>query len=261
MVELHPEQARTLLGNLAIGLMMFDREQCVSWVNDYAADLLETDARALLGRHVRELAVPYSDLRADDNAQVRVDGTLVGITQPLRHPHGDGSILTMLDRGHALVWFLSALSSGVPDTVAASGILSRAATAQRLDAEVSRSRRYSNPLSCIAVTAQGASQAAVADIARTLKGQLRWVDQLGQWCDDMLLVVLPETNFDAAGNLAGKLTEALAVLPTSGSSELALGAAAWQRGDTGEHLVERALAAAETVSQSVRRLKPPARHR
>jgi PleD family two-component response regulator len=145
-----------------------------------------------------------------------------------------------LDRGHALVWLLNALSSGVPATLAASGILSRSATAQRLEAEISRSRRYSNPLSCIVVAAGGASEEMMAVLARALKGQLRWVDQLGQWRDDTLLVVLPETDQTAARGLTDKVRRSIAALPPVNELPISIGCATWRRGEGAEQLVERA---------------------
>ena len=49
------------------------------------------------------------------------------------------------------MWLLNALTTGVSATVTDSGVLSRGAIINRLEAEVSRSRRYANPLSCITV--------------------------------------------------------------------------------------------------------------
>lgn len=249
MIDIHPEHARTVLGELAVGIVLLDRAERINWVNGYAADLLGAQPEALTGRAIDELDVPYTALRPGDDPQVRADGALIGITQGYRHSMSDGSLLMLFDRGHTLVWFLSALSSGLPATVATSGILTRQTITSRLEAEVSRSRRYSNPLSCITVAAEGASPLAVTDIARLLKGQLRWVDVLGQWSEDTLLVILPETDDEAVTGLAGKLTEAMANKQFHGMPTVAIGCAAWIRGDSAEQLVERAIASADPGSQ------------
>jgi hypothetical protein len=241
MVELHPKHACAVLDDFAMGIVLLDRNERVSWVNPYAENLLGADADAMIGCDIHELPVPYAVPVAGKDAQVRVSGALIGITQAHRHAGQNGAIVTLLDRGHTLVWFLSALSSGIPGTVAESGILTRAATVSRLDAEISRSRRYSNPLSCISVSARGTALEDITEIGRTLKGQLRWVDLLGEWREDVLLVVLPETDGDAADALASKLAQAVAASLPALQARLTIGNALWLRGDNAEQLVERAL--------------------
>ena len=253
MVDLHPEQARAVLEDLPIGIVLVDRNERVSWVNAYASALLGGETEGLLGQDVTCLPVPYAPLRTnDDESPIRVDGTMVGITHRYDHPAQGGSVLLLLDRGHALVWFLNALASGGSNNVAGFGVLSRGAISNRLEAEVSRSRRYANQLSCISVRFGGvADHVAHSEVARYVKGQLRWVDQLGQWSRDTLLVILPETNERAADALREKLaTTVKTALDLSNNGVSAeLGASSWQRGDNAEQLVCRALVAGSAAQQ------------
>ncbi len=251
MIDIHPEHARAVLGEIALGLILIDGEERVTWINDHAAELLGAEAASLVGQPVEELHVPYA--APGDGTQVQLDGAMIGISQRYDHPAGRGAILMILERGHALVWFLNALSSGVPATVAASGLLSRSAVTHRLEAEVSRSRRYANPLSCIGVTAADSGAAAVGAVARALKGQLRWVDQLGQWTDDVLLVVLPETDEAAVAVLVDKLRDSLAEVGAAEGARLAVGCATWRRGESAEQLVARALAASVSAAAPLAR--------
>ena len=46
--------------------------------------------------------------------------------------------------------------------------------------------------------------ARLPGVARLLKEQLRWVDLLGQWRDDTLLVVLPETGAEVLDEVAAR---------------------------------------------------------
>ena len=241
MIEIHPEHARAVLETLAIGVVLVDRNQRVNWVNDYTATLLKRPVEALLGRSMAELALPYGPTAAgSEPVEVRIDGAMLGITQRYEYPGGSGAVLLLLDRGHALVWFLSTLAGGVPDSVAASGLLARAAIQHRLDSEISRSRRYHNELSCITVHCQAmAAPTQLAGVARLLKEQLRWVDLLGQWRDDTLLVVLPETALAASDRLRAKLA---ALLAAPGIDAIACGVASWRKGDNPERMVARALA-------------------
>jgi GGDEF domain-containing protein len=243
MIEIHPEHARAVLESLAIGVVLVDRNSQVNWVNDYTSTLLKRPAEELLGRSIAELDLPYAPPEAgSEPVEVRIDGAMLGITQRYEHPGGTGAVLLLLDRGHALVWFLSTLAGGVPGSVAASGVLARAAIQHRLDSEISRSRRYHNDLTCITVHCAGDDAAARAGgVARLLKEQLRWVDLLGQWAEDTLLVVLPETALEAAEVLCAKLAALLAA-PDNGA--IACGVTAWQKGDNAERMVARALACA-----------------
>ena len=253
MVDLHPEQARAVLENLPVGIVLVDRNERVSWANAYASVLLGSETDGLLGQDVTCLPVPYAPLTMnDDESRIRVDGTMVGITHRYDHPAGRGSVLLLLDRGHALVWFLSALSSGGSNNVAGSGVLSRGAISNRLEAEVSRSRRYANPLSCISVRfGSAADHGAQSEVARYVKGQLRWVDQLGQWSRDTLLVILPETDERAADVLREKLAATIKTALDSSNNGVSaeLGASSWQRGDNAEQMVCRALVAGSAVEQ------------
>ena len=255
MVDLHPEQARAVLDNLPVGVVLVDRNERVSWANAYASTLLETEVDGLLGQAVTSISLPYSPPNTtDDEPQICVDGTMVGITQRYDHPSGGGSVVMVLERGHALVWFLSALSSGVSGSVAGFGVLSRGVISNRLEAEVSRSRRYANPLSCITVRFGGVQDhRALGEVARRVKGQLRWADQLGQWNADTLLVILPETDEKAASALRDKLASTVraALDSTNDAVSAELGVGSWLRGDNAEQLVCRALAAGSTVLHAV----------
>ena len=127
---------------------------------------------------------------------------------------------------------------------AASGVLSHGAIHNRLEPEVSRSRRYANPLSCIALRFIGDTIKHHLDVvAKRLKGQLRWVDLLGEYNEDSLLIVLPETTSEAAEALRAKLEFAVleALACSSASVEVCLGCSAWQRGESAQQLVQRAL--------------------
>ena len=247
MVDIHPEHARAVLESLAIGVVLVDRNQQVNWVNDYTSTLLKRPAEELLGRAIAELNLPYTPPETgSEPVEVRIDGAMLGITQRYEHTGGTGAVLLLLDRGHALVWFLSTLAGGVPGSVAATGVLARAAIQLRLDSEISRSRRYHNELTCISVRCVGANAAArVSGVARVLKEQLRWVDLLGQWTDDTLLVLLPETAVAAAEGLRVKLA---ALLAGPAISAIACGVAAWQKGDNAECMVARALASSPADS-------------
>ncbi len=245
MVDIHPEHARAILENLAVGIALVDRHERLTWINDYTAALLQSTSGELLGLDITTLPLPYTPSGSGgDPVQVRVEGGIIGITQRYEQAAGAGAILTLVDRGHALVGVLDALSGGSSMAITSSGTMSRAAIRHRLEAEISRSRRYANELSCITLRLCGPDiSTRLAQLARIIKGQLRWVDMLAQWQDDELLLVLPETDAPAAGALRDKLANHIAndMKPVLSTSTVELGVATWRRGDTAEQLVRRAL--------------------
>ena len=244
MIDLHPEHARTVLAELPVGLVVLDQRERVSWLNRHAVRLLAVSLEQALGRAVDALPIPYAPADASSaDLAIRVRGPLLGVTQRYDHTTGGGALVMLYERSHALVGYLASLDAGV----AATGALNHAALKARLEAEISRSRRYANPLSCIALRHGSAARYPGPDVlARILKEQLRWVDLLGHWTDDLLLVVLPETTEQAAETLTGKLRTAVPAAAADGDidSDIAIGYAAWRRGDNAERMVRRALAGA-----------------
>jgi diguanylate cyclase (GGDEF)-like protein len=130
---------------------------------------------------------------------------------------------------------------------ALTGLSNGRAISQALNQQVSRSRRYDNPLSVLVVQMAGAehADATVQGLARLLRDRMRWVDQLGRWRDDAFMAVLPETSEEEARLLADKIhsgLEASAGDPDSPLAGLAIsfGIAAWQKGDDARTLLRRA---------------------
>ncbi len=94
------------------------------------------------------------------------------------------------------------------------GVLNRLAIFQELTAEISRSRRYANPLGAIMVrfsdcakldppTVEAASTRII--VSQCINAGLRWVDSVGALDEGTLLVVLPETETTAIAQVARKL--------------------------------------------------------
>lgn len=125
------------------------------------------------------------------------------------------------------------------------GLTVRATTERELRSEISRSRRYGNPLSVLTVEIGGDDvedvTPALVAVSRTLKDNLRWVDILGAWDARTVVVILPETDADSARQLAGKLAEPLAAVAADcGTPTLATGAAQWTAADQPDDLIARA---------------------
>jgi diguanylate cyclase (GGDEF)-like protein len=136
------------------------------------------------------------------------------------------------------------------------GLLNTQTMQQELIAQVSRSRRYLNPLSVVMIRLQDMEEIAggvagiqkqrlIRGIAKMLKEKLRWVDVVGCWDKDAFMLILPETSQDAAGKLVRKLQtyihRMLAEEERTGSNSVVIdiGLAEWTKGDDLNSLLAR----------------------
>lgn len=101
-----------------------------------------------------------------------------------------------------------------------------------LASQVTRSRRYGNPLALLRLSVSGCeSDIAIRmkAIAEQLKDRLRWADCLGTLDENTILIILPETCLEEARELAAKLVNDRAI--ASDGCAIQFGFTAWQKGD------------------------------
>lgn len=138
---------------------------------------------------------------------------------------------------------------------ALTGVLSRRAILDALDAEVERATRYGRALSCIMLDLDHFK--AINDtfghqfgdeilhrIAAVISRHCRTNDHLGRYGGEEFLIVLPETPLDAATVIAERVRAAVADTP-AGTSEvqvtLSLGVTPWRDSDdSASKLISRA---------------------
>lgn len=210
MIELHPTLAQRLLQAVPEGLALTTEDGIVLWANPAFAAQFGRSCAACLGKTLAEL---------DPSGRWSAGAT----TQSLPDC-GRGSRLLRLPASHT--------------ERDSAGVLTREALQPRLEAEISRSRRYANPLACLTVTLAPDQTDSIGPLSRFLRDQLRWVDVLAWWGDNELLVLLPETSGRSALALQRKLaTRAAELLP---GAVLEWGHSVWRRGDDAERFVERA---------------------
>jgi len=120
-----------------------------------------------------------------------------------------------------------------------------------LDYEVSRSRRYDNPLSLLklhVITNQASIDVNDDQVSQaimdTLMDELRWADMIGNTSLGSYLMVLPETPGSALDHLKDKISSAITVKLTGLSSSLTcqivFGTAQWQKHDDSLSILKRA---------------------
>lgn len=248
MIELHPEFSRALLEALSGGVAFIDRADRVQWANPEFAALLGTDRRRLIGRAAGTLPFPLRDSGAPGE-QVTSVGELLVIERTLTAEPLVGRLLQLLPRKPIQSALPASARVVVPEMPVPSGVLSREIGLQRLATEISRSRRYENPLSCLVGRTEGYDPSAtlrgLETLLMLLKEQLRWVDVLVHWGADRVLVLLPETNSESAFRLQRKLSVAVDAGWPADVTDVRVhwGCATWRRGDDATRLVRRAEAA------------------
>jgi len=134
----------------------------------------------------------------------------------------------------------------------------RASWVEFLDYEVSRSRRYDNPLAILKLhlivfdkkdendeQKQSLEQTQFQQIIKdTLMAELRWADMIGQTDLGSFLMILPETPSDAVAVLQNKLKKSisreLSIVDKSLKFQLVFAEASWRKHDDSQRLLERA---------------------
>lgn len=134
------------------------------------------------------------------------------------------------------------------------GLANERAFHRVLSSQVTRSRRYTNPL-CLAVVEieaeiedDGLTQDVILAVSRYLRDRLRWVDLIARWSNDQFMLILPETTAEDATKLLNKtkgdfvnaaLPEAIAHL----TIRLQIGITEWQKGNDARLLMKRSMEA------------------
>lgn len=140
------------------------------------------------------------------------------------------------------------------------GLLNSKALYNAMDRQVSRSRRYGNPLSIMVInikhfnssSGQVSQDQALKALSFFLRDQLRWVDLVGRTNEREFTLVLPETTAQDAERLADKIdqnTQNISILDdkeSTASLDIAVGLTEWRKGDDARSILRRLGKAVET---------------
>ncbi|XSG84801.1 MAG: hypothetical protein ACPW60_13850 [Methylohalobius sp. ZOD2] len=223
------------------------RQGRIAWINETLAALTGQAKSDFIGRRLPETA-----LGQERNALV----TLPGSDGPRRlrphriEPDQSGEVvyyqdvtehLELQEAAEALHRRLQTIETIDPVT----RLKNRRAILQELDRQISRSRRYHNPLSVIRLTLEmdGEAEARrkqMESVGQAIKDNLRWADDVGVLDERTFLLLLPETLEEDAKELAGKfLDDRAAFRLDEGKGKFRHGVTAWQQGDDLRKLLKR----------------------
>lgn len=249
-LQSHPDAATP---EPVCGLALLDAENRFEWVNEQLAHMLGLEADALTGQTPADLPEETRAWFTNEHDQLRWSDPL-GQARWLtleRHAAGDKSLLVLRDVSteQELRNEIQRLQQQIQDlklTDDLTGLPNRRAISQALELQISRSRRYKNPLSIILVhiglddeqveLLRDGADPLVLSVSRFLRDRLRWVDQIGRWEENIFLLVLPETEQKDAQGLVTKITAELSDMELPPPLEnikpiLSFGVGVWQKGD------------------------------
>ncbi|MES9960915.1 MAG: diguanylate cyclase [Sedimenticola sp.] len=132
------------------------------------------------------------------------------------------------------------------------GLANPRALSRALNAQVTRSRRYGNPLSLIIAelsddNAPGEQlpDGIILAVSRHLRYRLRWADTIARWSDSQFVIILPETGQEECRKLIEKIERGFSEIPlpeeeVERNLQLQFGNAQWQKGDDAKKLLRKA---------------------
>lgn len=243
----------SILEEFPVGILLMGNRR-IEWVNKALADALHTPKDELIGLSHEAAKNTVLTSIFEDSDKVCVtdsEGEHLWLkrqnvdlaNQPLQvQVFTDVSRQTKLETElERLVSDIRSLETKHPIT----GLLNRKAILHTLDTQVSRSRRYQNPLALLRLSLKSSNpdsenRDTLRNISQMLKDQLRWADQIGMIDETTFLIILPETSLSAAKELATKLASDRTTLGDNQANwSIKFGAAGWQKGDDPEKLLNR----------------------
>ena len=254
-----------ILNSIPVGIMVLDQQGKASWVNESLLLMTGASRETFIGQDQDSLAredlrILYSDHRnivirdGDQNERLLIRSELTP-----EHAVAEGArVIYFQDLTESLLldqerysrqYAITDLSLKHPVT----GLLTHRAMMLVLEPQVSRSRRYNNPLSIallhLDIDTVNYSQAeALRLTGRLLKDQLRWADMIGHDQHGNFMMILPETTATAATALADKITGQVIRLP--GVRDARIGISEWRKGDSTSSLIKRVDAALSEARDS-----------
>jgi len=255
-----------------LGMLLVDETGHARWMNDLLAEMLGVQATQILERRIDEVPEPLQSLFIE-NSTIHLSGGechenlwLLTSTRPLGENAGFMQFFTDISAIQQLIQERDQLIDELEEYILVdkeSGMPNRRALYQSLESQVSRSRRYHNPLTVIIMrlnnlddyvsATQNKNPASLfISLRYMLNDQLRWADIIGRLDENELLMVLPETHANDAVMLAQKVSkriEALDLPELETRTELenfqldtGFGVAEWRKGDDLGLLMARARA-------------------
>ena len=251
-----------------VGVVIYDDNDKIQWINQVMSEFLAMPSDQIIGLSSQELSSQHLDSFADhpdlckvSNSTSRQNRWLISLDTP-----PDGNVSSDNIRYYVDVSEIMKLktemrnlqdqldNNSTSDTL--TGLLNKRSLLQSLEPQVSRSRRYNNPLTLIVMQIDSfevhsddtkpAIDQALTAVSFYLRDQMRWVDLVGRTSDNEFTLILPETRIADANILVEKINSRLNKLSLPDSPEVTIsveakfGIAEWEKGDDTSLLIRKA---------------------
>ena len=260
--------ANQALNMSPVGTIVFNSENKVTWANQAMHEFLNSNADGLLGLTFADLNTKYLDGFAEHPDLWKVSAStsqqsrwLISLDSPQNQADADKNIRYFVDVTEIMK--LKTENRNLKDQLEnnsasdlLTGLLNNRSLMQSLEPQVSRSRRYGNPLSVIVMQIDSfetqneevkpATDQVLTAVSFYLRDQMRWVDLVGRTADTEFTLILPETSKSDAQVLATKINNRLVSLSLPDSPEVTatvhaqFGVEEWGKGDDSAILLKKA---------------------
>lgn len=246
-----------LLEYLETPIALTANDHTLLWVNHAFAECFQVDSNQVVGK-------PFTQIHPEVLQQI-LTSTQTGTFELPGHParlfkHVCVKPVNNADQIAGVHYFydkstMNVLSSNlheISDQLVEShlrdpltGLLTQRAFVLVLEPQLARCRRYGNQLTLLALNLQFIEHNNSIDrnaqhlrkASQTIKETIRWADQLAVDTEGNFLLLLPETNKQAAGHLINKINQLLSTMPAIASVHC--GVTEWAKGDTTVSLLAR----------------------
>ncbi len=262
--DIHSSLCLILLENSPSFIVMINEQKRICWLNQSFCDFLGLERDRLIGLGGDDVKEPC--LKQVLNASNRVEifsGILNKWIELQDVISFNGQQFNLEDQDLTVCYYTDAskkvlaekqliqLESTLSHKVshdAVTGMLNHRSLLQTLSSEVSRSRRYNNPLSLVLMNVGYDSENRSAEsqeqvrlmISQLLKDQIRWADIVGHLNGFEFALLLPETTYESAEVLIGKLNAAIQNI-TIEPGFMTYGISQWQKGDDVRMFLDKAV--------------------
>ena len=264
MQEMNSSLCLNLLENNPSFIIIFAQEQSIYWINQSFCDFLGVERERVIGQSAAEAKEPC--LKQVLNGEVRIElfaGLLdkwidlqdvMKIKGSLAGEEGEQELTVCYyaDASNKIQTEkqLAQLESTLVHKMShdpVTGMLNELSMIQTLNLEVSRSRRYNNPLSLILMNVDYQTHAVAPEekeqirlmISQLLKDQMRWADIVGHLENIDFVLLLPETDAESAKILVQKLKNNINNAAPD-TIDISYGISQWSKGDDVQLFLEYA---------------------
>jgi len=251
-----------------VGVVIYGDNDKIQWTNQVMSEFLATPGDQLTGLSATELSSQYLDGFSDHPELWKVSHLnpqqnrwLISLDTPPSAEKTADNIRYYIDVSEIMklkteVRNLQDQLDNNSTADALTGLLNKRSLLQSLEPQVSRSRRYSNPLTLIVMqvgnfevhsdAVKPAIDQVLTAVSFYLRDQMRWVDLVGRTADNEFTLILPETRLNDANTLVEKINSRLSKLSLPETPDVTIsvhakfGVAEWEKGNDTNLLLRKA---------------------